>query len=194
MLLSERSVDSELEAGKSSQSKPVGGFAGGAATAIELFAGLPETWSGAFSLAASGGFRISSEAAQGQTRYVAIKSLLGGTCRIVNPWGCDEDVRIMRGPIQLFITADALLEFETESNTNYLIERSKMPVARAVAVRLGGRPRSSPNEALGIRIGIPADTRSVSALELVSRLPAGDKVSAVVSTVSRIDRARAKVT
>jgi hypothetical protein len=112
--------------------------------AIQVFGGLPDSWSGAFTLAAPGGFRVSAEAADGEVRYVAIKSLLGGPCRVVNPWGASIRVRIRRGAAVLTETSAGLIEFITGPNTTSLIERCTAPVSGGATVRLVGRPNITP--------------------------------------------------
>jgi hypothetical protein len=190
MLVTESPIPDDWAPGKMIAGMPQVGFGGAAPSAIEVFAGLPGTWSGAFSLVAPGGFRVSAEAVDGRTRYVAVKSLLGGLCRLVNPWGESERARIVQGRTPLFETAGPILEFMTESNTDYLIEHYDLPVSRAVRVRLGGRPNVSPKVCGMNRLGIQAATLPMSQSALHRRLPGLDPASAVVTSISRIDRAR----
>ena len=185
ILLNERSVTGVAPAARRSGSAVA--FGGGAPNAIEVFTALPDSWGGAFSMIAPGGFRVSAEAAQGRACYVAVKSLLGGLCRIVNPWGAGERVRILRGRMQTVESAAAVLEFPTEPNTAYLIEREEMSYAHAAVARLIGKPNTGVKECGGSRLGIPPKVQAVPGDERGSRLPSE---TAVVSVMSRVERAR----
>ncbi|HLJ55221.1 MAG TPA: DUF5703 domain-containing protein [Chthonomonadaceae bacterium] len=143
-------------------------FGGMAQATIRVFEGLPATWGGAFSLVAPGGFRMSAEAAAGRACYVGVKSLLGGRCRVVNPWGAGAKARVVcvrpetgaggsgRDGVDTDVmeTAAPIIEFETAPNTTYLIERQDMSLSRATLVRLIGKPNKAPKEHGALRIGL----------------------------------------
>jgi hypothetical protein len=190
ILVTERPLSDESTSGHRAAGTQAASFGGAPPAALQIFAGLPRTWSGAFSLAVPGGFRVSAEAIDGRTRYVAVKSLLGGLCRLANPWGEGERARIVRDRTPLFATAVPILEFMTEPNTDYLIEHCDHPVSRSVCVRQGGKPNRAPKVCGMNRLGIPAAAPPMRVGAIQGRLPGIEPVSAVVSTVSRIDRAR----
>ncbi len=53
---------------------------------IRLLPATPENWNGSFMLAAEGGFLVHTQYDHGIAEWVAVESLHGKRCRIVNPW------------------------------------------------------------------------------------------------------------
>lgn len=104
---------------------------------LRVFPSLPPTWNAAFTLAAPGGFRVSAEAASGVCRYVAVRSLLGGACRILNPW-FGLGARVLDGREVIYEGFDPILAFETRRNATYLIECLEAPISRTVRIKLKG--------------------------------------------------------
>ncbi len=192
MLLGDRSLPIADGPGEIRPAAGEHGFGGSPPAAIDLFPGLPEAWSAAFSLTAPGGFRIGAEADQGVARYVAITSLLGGICQIVNPWGAGERACILVGRRLLFHSSARVLEFMTEPHTTYLIERQDARISRATTVRLGGRPNSTPLQWDAFRLGIPAAVGVFPPPEPDGRRFSRESAAAVSSGHSRVDRARAR--
>jgi hypothetical protein len=191
LLLSERALPAGAGATAARSGLPPQGFGGAPVTAIEVFGGLPPGWGAAFSMAAPGGFRIHAESGGGRPRYVAVKSVLGGLCRIVNPWGKDERVNIVFERSVVSCIAEEVIEFDTEPGTTYLIERQRYPLARSVTARLVGRPSAGPRESGACLIGIPAAVRPESRRSAQTRLPAESPPALAV--VSRIERARSNL-
>jgi len=193
LLLNERSITSFDPSEAAGNAAAITGFGGAAPAAIRVFPSLPPTWSAAFSFSAPGGFRISAEAAEGTARYVAIKSLLGGVCAIVNPWSIGERVRVVHKKTPIFETTAPIITIATEPNMTYVIERQDMPLSRAAVVRLAGKQNIAPlacgEHLLGIRgpIDSTASPRSASRLRLESPTPSPPQ-----NTSSRIDLARGR--
>jgi hypothetical protein len=131
-------------------------FGGEVPTAIHLFPSLPSHWSAAFTLAAPGGFRVSAEVLEGKVRYIAVRSLVGGLCRLVNPWGEGATVRILDGRQTLAEVSGPILAFETVAGGTYLIERSDFPLSRAVRIRFHGRRNEACKTAGRLLLGLPA--------------------------------------
>lgn len=119
-------------------------FGGGVPSALRLFPGLPVGWSGAFTLAAPGGFRISAEAIAGQVRYVAIKSLMGGPLQIYNPWGLGVNAQILRDRTVLVDSRELVIPFNTERGVTYTIEPGFAPLTRVLRMRLTGKRTQMP--------------------------------------------------
>ena len=114
-------------------------FGGMHPTAIKVFPALPSGWDGALSLSTPGGFRVISEAKGGKPLYVAVRSLLGGVCRLINPWSLGSLVRVQHGRQRILETTHSLLEWPTEKGAIYLIESEEFPLSRTVRVRIGGK-------------------------------------------------------
>ena len=99
---------------------------------IRVFPAVPNDWASRFKLHARGGFEVISERAEGEVKYIAVKSLKGQPCRMVNPWGPGEKVRVKRAGASksMLETADAAeLHFKTEPDGVYVIERDEKPVS-----------------------------------------------------------------
>ncbi len=127
------------------------GFGGMPSGVLQIFASLPPMWNAAFNLAAPGGFRICAEAIDGKARYVAVRSLLGGVCRIANPWGAGIWSRVVDGRQVVFESDAAVLDLETRRGGIYLIERADSPLGRVLRIRLRGRRNELP-KILGSRM------------------------------------------
>ncbi len=111
---------------------------------LRAFPALPPGWSAAFRLAAPGGFRVCAEANEGRVSYVAVHSLLGGICRIANPWGAGQPTLIHDGRAVVMETSEPILAFETKRSGVYVIEPAGSPLGRSMRMRLTGRRNDSP--------------------------------------------------
>ncbi len=131
------------------------GIGGSPPSMLHIFPGLPGSWNAAFTLAAPGGFRISAEAVGGLARYVAIRSLIGGLCRISNPWGEGTMARILYGRQVIEETAGPALCFQTKSNAVYLIERSNQPLDHTVRAKLRGQRNENCKAFGSYMLGLP---------------------------------------
>ncbi len=47
----------------------------------------PEQWDADFTLAARGGFEVTSSMQNGEVEFVELTSRVGGECSLRNPWG-----------------------------------------------------------------------------------------------------------
>ena len=148
---------------------------------LDLGRGIPESWNAAYSLTAPGGFRVCAEARRGTIFYAAIRSLLGGTCRMNNPWGEGKKLRISIGRTIVIETAEAVVEWPTIRNGVYLVEQSQHLLARTVRIKLTGRKNTKSKQFGDNELGIPvpqrqfldaaeANTRAVSQLTRLRRL------------------------
>jgi hypothetical protein len=69
---------------------------------IRVFPAWPKGWESEFTLAAEGGFLVSSRiSTNGEIPEVRIRSQLGGACTIVNPWSGDAVLRLKQGTRKL---------------------------------------------------------------------------------------------
>src|SRR5260370_13482302 len=97
---------------------------------IRVFPAKPSDSSfvSSFTLAAKDGFLVSSERDSGGIKYVGIKSLLGNTANVFNPWGTQQaEVRNMSSGQVVLTTSNAQFSFSTNSATVYVVERVAVP-------------------------------------------------------------------
>lgn len=93
---------------------------------IYVFPALAEARTAMFTLWAEDGFRVTSECANGDIRYIAVESTRGGLCRVCLPWTAS--VCIRTGHTEAAFTLDGkILSFETAPDTRYLIFRREFP-------------------------------------------------------------------
>lgn len=112
-----------------------------------------------FTLAAKGGFLVTSEMEGGEVKYVGLKSLLGKPACIVNPWrAAQARVRRVDGAGKLLLTSsDANLKFSTEANAVYVIERTAKPLTRFSYTQLtGNRNQEAKRLSSSCTLGIPS--------------------------------------
>jgi hypothetical protein len=90
-------------------------------------------------LAAKGGFLVSSEREAGEIKYVGIKSLSGNMATVVNPWGTAQ-VQVRREPDNAILATSSGAEFgfPTSANGVYVVERTAKPLSRYVYSRVTG--------------------------------------------------------
>jgi alpha-L-fucosidase 2 len=109
-----------------------------------------------FTLAAQGGFLVTSEREGGDIKYVGIKSLWGNTATVINPWGTMEArVRKLSDGSNATMAAAASLKFDTVPGAIYVIERTAKPLTSYTYAYLTGTPNQdakhlSPTCVLGI--------------------------------------------
>ncbi len=151
LLLREEGLSSELRA----ELRSLHHFGGGEPRALRVFPGLPPGWNASFEMIAPGGFRVCAEASEGMPRYVAIISLLGGPCRLFNPWGEGTPFRIFDGRRLLYENEEELIDFVTQPNGAYVIEHADYPLTRAVRARLSGRRNERPKTLGPHLLGLP---------------------------------------
>jgi alpha-L-fucosidase 2 len=94
---------------------------------IRVFPALPADASfvSRFTLAAKGGFLVTSEKEANDIKYVGIKSLLGNPADVINPWGTTAvQVRKLSDNSIALSSSAAELKFNTDQNGVYVIERT----------------------------------------------------------------------
>ena len=77
---------------------------------IRVFPAWPREWDADFSLLARGAFMVCSSIRNGKIGFVEIKALVGGVCRLRNPWGKGEATLYRNGRKDGSISGE-LLEF-----------------------------------------------------------------------------------
>jgi hypothetical protein len=108
---------------------------------LRVFPALPNDtgFVGRFTLAAKGGFLVSSEREAGEIKYVGIKSLVGNQATVVNPWGTEQvQVRREPGATIVLTSASGELVFPTVSNGVYIVERTAKPLSRYTYAHISG--------------------------------------------------------
>jgi len=135
---------------------------------IRVFPALPKDGSlvTRFTLAARGGFLVTSEREGGDIKYVGLKSQLGKMATVVNPWGTmPVQVRkVNAGGGTVMSASTATLTFATEVGGLYVVERTAKPLSGYTYSFLTGTPSQgqknlAANTSLGIGGGAPvADT------------------------------------
>ena len=86
---------------------------------ICVFPAWPDQWDASFSLLARGGFLVTSTIDNGQVKVVEIKSRLGETCHLRNPWGTSCNVTEV-GDSSQHISGE-ILTFETSPDKTYRV-------------------------------------------------------------------------
>jgi hypothetical protein len=129
---------------------------------IRVFPAPPSdsTFVGRFTLAARGGFLVTSEQEGGDIKYVGIKSLLGNSATVVNPWsgssGGSVQVRDLgSGNLVLMPSSNATLTFPTTAGGIYVVERMAKPLssymyAYLTGMRNDGSKQLMPGTSLGM--------------------------------------------
>jgi hypothetical protein len=131
---------------------------------IRVFPALPSDTSlvTRFTLAATGGFLVTSEREGGDVKYVGLRSNLGNMATVVNPWGTAAvQVRKVGAAAPVLSSSSATLSFATDSGGVYVVERVAKPLGSYTFAFLTGKPnndakRLSTNTTLGIGTGAAA--------------------------------------
>jgi hypothetical protein len=94
---------------------------------------------GRFTLAAKGGFWVSSER-ESEIKYVGLKSLLGSQALVVNPWGT-EAVQVRRASDNSIAATSSAAEisFATAKDGIYVVERTAKPLSSYQVARISGQ-------------------------------------------------------
>jgi alpha-L-fucosidase 2 len=97
-----------------------------------------------FTLAAKGGFLVSSEREAGEIKYVGVKSLNGNVATIENPWGTQQ-VQVYREPDRVVVATSSAAEFTfaTTASGVYVVERIAKPLDRYVYSHITGTANRS---------------------------------------------------
>lgn len=89
---------------------------------IRVFPAWPPEWNAAFTLLCRGGFLVTSSIRDGQIEFVAIRSPLGGACRLRNPWSAGE-VAVYRDDVPPERVSGSLLQLETDRGERLVLLR-----------------------------------------------------------------------
>ena len=88
---------------------------------LNLFPAWPKDWNARFTQAARGQFLITASWASGGPEFVEVLSRGGQPCRIRNPWPAETSLAVYRNGVAWKTLRGALLTFDTERNTRYLM-------------------------------------------------------------------------
>jgi alpha-L-fucosidase 2 len=113
---------------------------------IHVFPATPgdASFNGKFTLAAKGGFLVSSEKEAGDIKYVGVLSRTGGPVTIANPWpGTQVQARACADNSIVTTTNGATVSFSTSSNGVYVVERTGKKLESFTFARLSGSPNGS---------------------------------------------------
>jgi alpha-L-fucosidase 2 len=121
--------------------------------AIRVFPAMPgdATFVGRFTLMAKGGFLISAEKDAVDIKYVGLKSTLGGTARIVNPWGA-QPLQIRRasdGVVVVAPSSSATVDLPTAAGAVYVMERTARPLSSYAYAQITGVRNASAKSLAG---------------------------------------------
>jgi len=112
---------------------------------IRVFPALPDdpSFVSRFTLAASGGFLVSSEYEDKTVKYIGLKSLYGNPATVENPWG-NEQLRVRNAADNtvLLTTADPEFTIKTTAGAVYVIERTTRPLSSFTHTWLTGTPNN----------------------------------------------------
>jgi hypothetical protein len=131
---------------------------------IRVFPALPADASlvTRFTLAASGGFLVTSEREGGDIKYVGLRSNVGNMATVVNPWGTAAvQVRKVGVTAPVMSSSSATLSFATDAGGVYVVERVAKPLGGYTFSFLTGKAnndskRLSTSTSLGIGTGAAA--------------------------------------
>jgi hypothetical protein len=164
---------------------------------IRVFPALPKdnTFTPRFTLAAKGGFLVSSEKEGDDIKYVGIKSLNGNTVTIENPWTSQQvQVRKSADDSVMMMSSDAEITFPTTANAVYVLERVAKPLSSYAYSHVAGKTNqdakrlSSANCVLGISALPPPDTGKYEAetAKLVNCVASGDVAASGLNEVTNL--------
>jgi hypothetical protein len=94
---------------------------------IRVWPAAPDSWTGAFRLRAETGFMVTSQRSAGEVRYIAVESLFGDPCRMVNPW--TDRFRVSHEGRPVIEGECKEIRFPTQSGRTYMVERAAAPIA-----------------------------------------------------------------
>jgi hypothetical protein len=144
---------------------------------IRVFPAQPSDTSfvSSFTLAAKGGFLVSSERDSNGIKYVGIDSLYGNTASVINPWGTQSiDVRNMTTNAVILTSSSAEFSFPTAANNVYVVERTSQPFSGYSHVQLTGSANNGAKTLAGGKctLGIGSSTSGTGIEEPFTGTPA----------------------
>ena len=133
---------------------------------IRVFPAVPTdpSFVGRFTLAAKGGFLVSSEVEGGTIKYVGIKSSAGGNAVLENPWGTAAlDIRNLGDGSVVATSSAAEVTFPTSAGGVYVAEPTAKPLSSYAYAVISGTPNQvvkylSADTSLGLSSAPPPNT------------------------------------
>ncbi len=127
---------------------------------IRVFPAPPDDpkFVGRFTLLARGGFLVTAEYENKEVKYIALRSLYGHPVTVENPWGgLAARVVVARSHGTVLTTSAEKIAFETEVNSNYIIERVDRPLRTYVHTRVTGVANDGAKHLMGSSAVLGAD-------------------------------------
>jgi hypothetical protein len=130
---------------------------------IRVFPATPTNWHAAFTLKARGGFLVSARMeTNGQLPFVLIRSELGNTCRLANPWLGTTVVVEAPGQAEERVsvrTDEQVIAFPTKPGASYRVRSAGASPdnASAAPVTFTGSPNPGPKRYHEALLGKPRD-------------------------------------
>jgi len=92
---------------------------------IQVFPAVPDSWKEVSfeSLCAEGAFLVWASRKDGITKNITIKSIVGGTCKIVNPYSIG-NIKVITGGLCKYSITSRIITLETKPNQTYNIKIS----------------------------------------------------------------------
>ena len=94
---------------------------------IRVCPALPKTWDATFKLLAIGGFEVTAQAQHGHVEWLSVKSLRGGTLRLVNPFAGQVIIRCGQLPVKNLATEAGQIAFPTQAGDTYTLRDAHTP-------------------------------------------------------------------
>jgi alpha-L-fucosidase 2 len=119
---------------------------------IRVFPGVPAQWKDAplaFKLLARGGFLVAAERKNAKVVQVGIKSMLGGTCRVQNPWPGQAASVYEYGisaPTESKMEAGNVIVFDTRPDQEYALCQGNTKPLAAPDIVYNSEPNKSPKK------------------------------------------------
>ena len=118
---------------------------------IRVFPAIPKDWDCRIAdFRAVGAFLVSSEISAGEVKYIMVKSLTKGECKVANPWKEESvQVRDITENRILMVAHEDIFSFLTLKDHVYVVERSFFPLESFKADILKGEERKEPRRYVG---------------------------------------------
>jgi hypothetical protein len=96
---------------------------------LHVFAAWPKEWNAQFTLAARGGFLVTSSSADGAVQFIEVLSRAGQGCRVRNPWG-EKPVDLYRKGKRAETLRTPILAFATQREETIVIVPAGTDITR----------------------------------------------------------------